>query len=281
MALIQKLKSLGSDTTGRILTVYDNTGLYDSNSNSNGYNSGINPDWNDFEFILFTIREYDSKKTNYVRYVKVADHSHPEYLTSPSIKEITEGAHIDITSISLNLNSPEEGLKTFKDGIYDINMYTAINDINNVNIEVEVGLNYLIDIDNTNQFQRIFDTYNNIIINNDIYTIDKSKSDELSNKLYLKEVITSSGYVYSIYRANCKLYNSATSDCSIVESTGNLALLDSCKCSCGESDEETYFRLLMYKTVSKINYNSRDYKESNDLLKAAERGSKSLKCNCK
>lgn len=265
-----KLEFIGVDSTGRVITVKDITGLYNSVTNPTGYGSP-NLEISDIDSILFTISEYDSDTLYKLRFIRVSDPNHPEYLITPSIDDIASGvSNVEFTSIVLNINEALDGLRAFDDAVYDINMYTLFGQTNGTGVlgqKIITGTN----------LDTIYNTVDFIVVDNNIYTIDKSvESDPNSLTLVesLKENVTS---FYQAYFSNVKGINGAASDCCGNQEAGKLAEKD---CNCSQDKFDSLFKLWMYKIAATIDFNCGNYKRANDLLKASQKVCKSFKCKC-
>lgn len=270
MALETKIEFVGVDSTGRVITVKDVTGLYNSTTNPTGYNTP-NLNITDIDNILFTISEYDSDTVKKLRFVRVSDPNHPEYLLQPSINDIANGnENVEFTSITLGITEPQNGLKAFSDGVYDINMYTLFGQTagtGNRGDKIIFG----------SGFTSIYNDIDFIEINNNIYTIDKSIPVDDSILTLVEELKDDVNEFYQAYRANVKGMNSAASDCCGNEEAGKLAEKD---CNCNKDKFNTLFKLWMYKIAATIDFNCDNYKRANDLLKASQKVCKSFKCKC-
>lgn len=265
-----KLEFRGTDSTGRVITVKDITGVYDSVTNPTGYN---NPNLNisDIENILFTISEYDSDTIKKLRFVRVVDPLHPEYLLQPSIDDIANGVeNVEFNSIVLGITDTQEGLKAFSDGVYDINMYTLFDQMAgtaNKGDKVITG----------SGFTTVYDTVDFIEINNIIYTIDKSIPADDNNLTLVEELEEDVNEFFQAYRSNIKGINSAASDCCGNQEAGKVSESD---CSCNKNKFDALFKLWMYKIAATIDFNCDNYKRANDLLKASQKVCKSFNCKC-
>src|SRR5690606_25736781 len=120
--LIPKIDINDIDKAGRVITVQDITGVYNSTTNPGGY-GGANVSKAQVQGVLFTLSHYDSDEVWKVRYVRTPDPQHPEYLTIPSVANILDGGLVQITSLSLGIDPPYKGIRTFNDGILDLNYY--------------------------------------------------------------------------------------------------------------------------------------------------------------
>lgn len=271
MALKTKLDFIGVDKTGRVITVKDSTGNYSSPDNEGGYGNP-NPEITNITNILFTISEIESAKLNKLRFVRIADPAHPEYLVSPSIDDIASGvADVEFTSIVLGLTEPQEGLKAFNDGIYDINMYTLFEQIAGTASQGDK-------IITGNGFTSVYNSVDFIEVNNNIYTIDKTIPVNDNILTLVEELEEDINEFFPAYRANIKALNQAASDCCGTQEAGKLAENDTCGCS--EKKFDKLFKLWMYKIAAQIDYNCGNYIQANDLLKGAQRVCKSLNCKC-
>lgn len=273
MALETKVQWLNVDSTGRVITVKDNTGAYNSTTNPTGYGTP-NPEVSDINSILFTISEYDSSKINKVKFVRTVDANHPEYLINPSVDDIANGiVNVELTSIILGISTAEEGLKDFNDGIYDINMYTLMDEV--ASIDGDKGTKI---ITGTN-LNLVYDEVDYIIANDIVYKIDKSipiESTSLTLITNLEDDITAFN---PAYHSNVKALNDAASDCCGTKEAGRLAEED-CGCGCNDSKFDSLFKMWMYKIAAQIDFNCGNYSKANDLLKGAQRVCKSLNCGC-
>lgn len=278
MALKTKLSIDSVDSTGRIFNIHDSTGIYDLSTNDTGYGFP-NPEVSDIDSIVFTISRYKEDKLHSVKYVRSLDPLNPEFLTIPSIEDIANGTEVNINSITLGITTPEEGLKTFADGVYDITMYTILGPGYSITVSGDKGNKEIIG----NGLDIIFNNYFYINFNNIIYTIDKSRGTNAGENLYLIEDLKDdivNEQINPVLFSNKKALNDAGSNCCISNGSGKL-VLDSCCSPCESKFEKAFFKLILYKMVAKINFNLCNYDKANDLLDGASKGCKSLKCNCK
>jgi len=271
MALITQLDFVGVDKTGRVISVKDSTGLYSTPDNEGGYGTP-NLEILDINTILFTISEIDSSNIYKLRFVKTPDTSHPEYLLIPSISDIANGiSNVEFTSIVLGITDPADGLKAFEDGIYDINMYTATDLIFAMGTQGDKFIT-------GSGFTSVYNTVDYILVDNDIYTIDKTVPVD-DNILTLKEELNQEvTEFYIVYRANTKALNQAASDCCGTQEAGKVAESDGCGCM--DKKLDNLFKLWMYKIAAQIDFNCGNYIQANELLKGAQKVCKSLNCKC-
>lgn len=278
MALKTKLSVDSVDSTGRIFNIHDSTGLYNASTNTGGYGFP-NTEISDISSIVFTVSKYKTDKICSVKYVRIYDPLKPEHLISPTIPEIANGKEINLTSTILGITTPEEGLKEFKDGIYDITMYTILNAIGPVTNGTKGS--YKLSINDAS----VFDDYFYINIGDNIYTIDKSKTNSTVDNLSLYTIEPlKEDYVDAeislVNFANEKAFNDANTNCCIENGSYKL-ILDKCCNPCEDKFEKIFFKLIMYKMVARINFNMCNYDKADELLDGSSRGCKSLKCNCR
>src|SRR5690606_6786890 len=143
-----------------------------------------------------------------------------------------------------------EGLANFLDGVLDINMYTVMQTRSGI-----VGNEGDMFITGTN-LDIISDTYNSIIIEDNIYQINHTIPYNAGTALYLTESLKEDTTSFRpAYRANTKVYNSSGSDCCITEGVGVLSLSECCDDS-KDKKVDTLFRVSMYKIAAQIEFNS-------------------------
>lgn len=257
------------DSTGRIISIIDTTGIY-STSNTTGYNTP-NPLISDIEFIRYTLSYIDNSEIAGITLYRNSAMNNTVY-PQPSIDDIALGSPVRLTTTDLHLTSLTLGPKSFNDGILDLTMYTCFTEITGV-----IGdeyTNFITGID----FTDIYNTVDSIIINDNIYNINKTIDNNNYNVLYLIEDLQEDidGF-YPAYRANYKLLNDTGSTRCIQQNTGKVTYGD---CNCLNDKEDTLYRLTMYNLWAKYDYDAEDYINANKKLTSSLKTCKSLNCNC-
>lgn len=276
MSLIPKLEIESVNNSATEIFIKDITGNY-STSNIGGY-GGPNIQRSAVDSIIFTISHYDQHKYDKVRYVRVPVPSRPEYLTVPSIDQITSGTIIGLNSLTLGRSSVGKSLIPFKDGIYDINMHVITKSAPSSYKGYKGG--YFIE-SNSAVMMDIFNKYDSIIINNNIYNIDKTTISN-NNILYIEQPLKEDfelGILEVAYRGNVKAYSDVLSDKCIITSIGVLSV-DKCSRCDSKKKEEDLFKYIMYKIAAELEFECGNYSKANDLLVGAYQGCSCNKCNC-
>lgn len=270
MSLIPKIEIVEVDSASSNIVVRDITGEY-SIDNTGGY-GGSNILVSNISDIIFTISSYDSNKVDSLRFVRTSDVNHPEYLTLPTINDITNGTPVNINSVNLNITKPNQGLKAFPDGVYDINMYVANNSL--FNIVGNKGDSFV--TSSTGGMDAVFNLYDGILIDNNIYTINRNIPSN-ANILYLEKPLKENATTFKgVYQGNVKMYSDNLGKKCIVNAVGNLSLED---CGC-KKEEDLLFKYMMFTIAAQLEFDCGNYEKANDLLVGVYRGCGCLKCNC-
>lgn len=260
-----KLEFVDIDKTGGIITIKDSTGIY-SITNPEGYGFP-NASVGDMNKIIFTISQYNSDEIYKQTYVRVADPLYPEYLTTPTINQITAGTPIEFSSISLNQSSI---FIPFEDGVFDFNMYNVMTTAK-TGVVAAQGNPFI-----TGSGLDTYLVYDSILVNEKLYDIDKTKNSNGGTILFLvQELEDSSTLFYPAYRANMKaLTDKATTTC-LYNKVGKLAL----DCGCNSSTKEILADIELFRWAAQYAFDNQDYIKATELIVSAQRACES-NCNC-
>lgn len=268
--LVTKIQVESVDKTGAVIMLKETTGVYSVN-NPTGYGFP-NPATSAIQKIIFTISRFDSEIVNRLVFVRTFDPSKPQELTSPTIDQIALGAAVRLDSILMGISTASEGLKPFRDSVYDINEYSFV--ALRTDVVGNKGEPFIIGTGLT----PIIENNYSILIGDDIYDIDKSKPDNGGTVLYLttelKENTTS---FYPGYRANIKALVTATTDFEKRLIAAKLAGGDCADCY--EQYMEKYSEIRNFVDASRELFLDEVYKGADDCIRAAYMVAKT-KCKC-
>lgn len=249
MALELKPISGGFDKTGAQLFIIDGTGVY-STSNPGGYgfpNTAVG----DINRLVFTASNFNSKDIIIQTYVRVADPLHPEWMTSPTINQITSGTPIVMSS--MNIINPTPFPVPFSAGVVDINMYAILNTVKTGVVGLE-GNPYV-----EGNGLDAFLVYDSVYINNKLYDIDKTKSTSGGTVLWFIQELTEDATQFSpAYRGNLKVLN----DKPLVEKLYNTAAKQAMCCG----DDWCDLMLNLHRELAQISFEAGDNGTASTLL---------------
>ena len=262
------------DKAGRVITVKDITGVYNANTNPGGY-GGPNVTKSQIQGVVITLSHYDSDEVWQVRYVRVADPLHPEYLTVPSVSEILNGAVVQLTSITLGIDEPTEGIKSFNDGLLDLNYYpyTALIPASGTAGQPFVtgsGLDAVYELPS-------------VLIGDKVYTIDHSMDTNGGTVLYfIEDLEEDTTALNPAYRANTKVFMNRLSQCVLTKMSAKLASILCGGCRGGDC-EQLKKKLLTIKhnrDAAVLDFYDEDYNGANKKLTYAAKLGNTLGCGC-
>lgn len=250
MALQLKPESVSIDKTGAIFYIKDATGVY-SATNTGGYGFP-NPEVGDIDRIIFTVSNFNSSDILSQTYVRVADPLHPEWLTQPTINQITSGVTVELSSVTLT-GSPFPLL--FSDGVEDLNMYTVMNAVKS-GIVAQIGNPY-VEGSNLDTFL----IYDSIYLGNKLYDIDKTKTTSGGTVLFLIQELQDNGTQFQpAYRGNVKFIN----DKNLIEKLYGAAADISKSCDC--KDIDNIMMMNLHRELAEISFEGEDYDSATTLL---------------
>ena len=193
MALKTSVDILHQKRDGRSIIIKDSTGLV-SFGKTSGYTEGdIN---NILKYIYVVSRVFNS-----LSYKFVLDNTSD---LLPSTTQMAWGHKLELrTNMFYDDETPIEQTPTlcFNDGILDVNQYTVFRGQDNV--VIEKGTNFIYGGDGVFFHEEL--KADSIIVNNEIYQIDKSMFDNGGSIIYITGQFKEDSTVFDVaYRANAK-----------------------------------------------------------------------------
>lgn len=253
--LKSKVEGVCVDNTGAIITIKDTTGVY-SISNTGGFGAP-NPLATSVQKVVITLSKYNSPKILQAIWGRNPIDDTTVNAT-PTVEEILNGEEIQLTSLTFRATTPQQGMKAFEDGVFDINLYHVVEPIP---VTGNVGNIYV----NGTDLDDVFFDYDSVLINSKLYQIDKTLPTNGGTLLYFTEPLTETiTQMEPAYRANTKVANMAHSSCVLSFMTG--------KYSQSKRDSVSRNKLtdvLIDHTAARLAFQNDRYSEANDLMTSA------------
>ena len=259
------------DLAGRVITIRDITGIYDAVNNPGGY--GLpNATKGSVQGIVVTLSHYSSDEVWQSRYVREADPLHPEYILSPAVPDILDQIPLKITSLSLGITEPEEGIKSFNDGVLDLNYYPYVEPVTVVG---ETGNPYV-----TGEGLDAIWELDSVLIGDTIYPINHSMGTNGGLILFLlKDLEEDVTELSPMYRANTKVFMDKQSYCGLSKNSAKLAAGGGCKGGCGQL-KRNLLTIKHSRDAAVLDFYAGDFKAANSKLTEAARATGKLNCGC-
>lgn len=241
-----KIKLVKSDPMVRVLTFQDYTGAYGSETNTEGYGAP-NPSTTQVSSVIISIEKpFDVKGEASYK------------IEGTEARNIASGKVFTVNSQNLGVTDFEQGYKSYRDGVLDLNYYVAFQSIS---VTGTKGNPYVL---GTN-LVTIAENFDALVVGSDIYMIDKSKSTNAGTQLFLlsdlKTDVTSANVAV---RANLKLKNNFRTKCGIGASAHVLNSDYRYKIS---EKENALMKAVRNKVASDIAFEKEDYDLTERLLK--------------
>lgn len=265
MALSPKVQFKSIDKAGGIIQVIDATGAY-SVDNPGGWGFP-NASVGDMSKVILTLSQYTILNTYKQTYVRVADPLHPEWLLSPTLNQIVAGADMTITAVTLGLS---EFIVPFEDGVFDLNMYNVLT-TGKTGILAIQGNPFINGTGLDTYLQ-----YDSILVGDNLYDIDKTKSTVGGTILYLaQELLTNDTVFYPCYRSNTKFMTDSATTACLYNKVGKLA-------SCGGDKKvrENLSDIDLYQWGAQYAFDNADYVGASNLITAAQKMCEASNCGC-
>lgn len=259
MAIVQKLVIDKSKTNQFQIIIRDETGLYTS-SNLTGYGGNNGSPVAQFERYIFDIinlntgEKYRQIQSDYI--------NNPDEFYNPSIAKIANKENV-------TLDSDNQGLSSFNDGVYKITMSVEID-------QTYLGEGYMNTetIVNVQGAQTLYNNYNAIIVGNDIYKINYVED----STLILDRPITSTFSSFKpILRTSETFILFDKLDVCVSKKIAEI--LSNCVCDnldyLNASSELLLLNWGINRTIEK-----EDYTQAKEYLDLLYKLCSNLKCNC-
>lgn len=210
-----KIDIVKTDVMVRVLTLQDVTGAYDSETNPNGYGYP-NKSTSEVTAVLVRIKNpFDGHDEKTVRFNSDFDPLHPEYLVVPTANQIADGHVFDINSYVLGATKYDEGYKTFRDGVLDVDYYVAFE---NITVSGTKGNPFI----TGTGLHEVLANFDSIIVGTSIYDLNKSMPTNGGTVLYLNKDLEENVTTVKVAdKGNVKLYNKFRSKC-ILKRAGHI-----------------------------------------------------------
>lgn len=202
---------------------------------------------------------FSTKESGVTVFKNQVDPDHPEYLTTPTAGQIGNGKVFDLDSFKLGNTKSEEGYKTFRDGVIDINAWIGafVNPF-----EGNEGEPFVIG----NGFIDILANYDGFIVDNVGYRFLKDRSTNGGTTIFLDRPLHRSidNAVVSLVD-NLKLYNDFRTKQAICKIATILTEKSYYRPGLDER-QRACLKLLTNKQAASILFEQKSYLESNRLL---------------
>ena len=260
MPLELKLEILSVDKIGRIITVKDDTGVYDPVDNPGGYGTP-NIETSDVQGLYFSISNYCSNKVYWFR-------AEREYMNIPNfivmdIDSVMDGSEdVQLTTGMFGITPIDKGVAEFQDGVLDINYYVYLNAVEVSGVK---GAIYI-----TGDDLPDYQTLDSILINGKMYSIDHNKPVGDGKTMFLTEpLLDNADEAYPAYRVNQKVFMDKWSLRVMSAMSGKLA--GSYCNGCGDTVAQKILLTIKHnRDAALLDFIEEDYKGANSKLKYAQ-----------
>lgn len=180
----------------------------------------------------------------------------------PNPVDVTNGKVFDIDSHKLEVTDEDESYLSFKEGVFDVNYYVGFAQIDVTGNEGDIYLT-------GNNLVPVASTYDSVIIEGEIYEIDKSKDTNAGQILFLQSPLKSDATEATVaLRFVAKIYNDFRSKYIIARSAHILGnnYPNSVRNRLLEK-ENGVLKVIKNRIASKIFFEQGDYLKATRLLK--------------
>lgn len=264
MALKTKLSLVSLDKSGAILKIKDTTGVY-SVDTPEGYGT---PNASTLNSISFEVSRWNSALTHLVEQTLAVVNP-----LLPTINQIVSSDEVTLNSHSLGINSAEQGLQPFTDGVLEVKMH-VVPEIQ-VSAVATAGNPFITGTGLTPYLE-----YEYIKVGTKLYRINKTLPTLDGGILHLMDALTSTAsYFYPVETALLRVLVTQNSTAFLSNSVGRMAK-GCCGCSPARGTILELCKIYAWKQAAEEAFNAEDYSSADKLLQDITSYASNGNCSC-